>query len=62
MTNQIKVYEFMKAFDDDDLSMGAWQQKLEDAVTAYNEQHGTKYDPIDTFIIYLKRSKEWTKK
>ncbi len=47
---------FMKANDEmaEDLEDGAWMQFLQDSVKKYNEMNGTKYDPYDTTMDYVK--------
>lgn len=44
---------YMQANDDEALSDGAWQAKLEDAVKAYNRNHSTSHDPFSMFMEYL---------
>jgi len=53
--NKVKndLFHYMQANDDSDLPQGAWQAMLEDAVEAYNNQHGTNFDPYDMFMEYI---------
>lgn len=44
---------FMAAFDDDDLSNGAWQAMLEDGGRAYADEFGVDIDGFDAFHEYL---------
>jgi hypothetical protein len=37
---------------------GAWQAILEDVVTFWNNEHGTDYDPHDTFHEWLNWNEE----
>ena len=44
-------------FNDDSLPDGAWQAMLEDGVKEYNRKNGTRYDPFDGFMYYIKNKK-----
>ena len=46
---------FLEAFDNDELSDGAWWACLEEGVSAYNEVEGTDVDPNDGVHAYLAR-------
>lgn len=37
----------------EDFPDGAWQAYLEDTVKHWNEQHGTDYDPFDTWQEWM---------
>lgn len=54
------VFEFMALLDNPDLSDGAWQAVLENAVTAFNEANGTDYDPFNTWLSYVRRNSQQT--
>ncbi len=55
------IYEWLKEFDNDDLSDGAWELWMKDAINAYNKEYGTKLDQHETWIRYIKRSLKETK-
>lgn len=48
------LYEYMQDFDDSDAPDGAWQARLEESVTDFNDSHGTNYDPLEFFLNYIK--------
>ncbi len=50
-----ELFEFMSTFDDSDAPDGAWQAMLEDAVTQYNEQNNTDFDPFEAWLAYCER-------
>lgn len=43
---------FLTAHDDADQPDGAWQAIIENAVTFYNEENGTDFDPFDGWMAY----------
>lgn len=47
------LFYFMQAHDHDDVSDGAWQAMLEDAVEMFNDQNNTAFDPHNMFHEYL---------
>lgn len=47
------LVDFMQAFDNDDLSDGAWQAMLEDGGDAYAETFGVKISGYDAFMEYV---------
>lgn len=49
------LFYFIDAHNDDDASDGAWWAMLENAVTAWNEKHGTNYDENETVHAYIQR-------
>ncbi len=52
-TSKTDCFHAMEPYDDDNASDGAWWAMLENAVTFFNEQNGTKYDECDTVHEYL---------
>lgn len=56
MTDSKTVYEFMARCDQgDSLPFDEWRESLEEAVRVYNEEHGTNFDPHETFLSYVNR-------
>lgn len=47
---------FMSAYDNDDLSDGAWQAMLEDGAKAFSKHFGIRIDPFDAFMEYVEHS------
>lgn len=52
---QQELFDYMELFDDPEAPDGAWQAMLEDAVRQYNEEHGTSYDPYESWLAYTQR-------
>jgi hypothetical protein len=50
-----ELYYFIEAHDNDDLPDGAWWSVLENAVTYWNEKHGTNFDENETVHAYVER-------
>ncbi len=48
------LFHHIDAYNDDELSDGAWWSVLENAVTFWNEEHKTHFDECDTVHAYLK--------
>lgn len=55
MSNSKKeqLFLWMEDFDNAELPDGAWQAVLEDAVTTFNEENNTQFDPLDSFLEYV---------
>lgn len=49
-----ELFYFIEAHDDDSAPDGAWWQMLEDAVTYWNDEHGTHYDENETVHAYVR--------
>ncbi len=47
---------FLVAYDNDDLSDGAWQAVLEDGAKAFSQAYGIRIDPFDGFMEYVEHS------
>lgn len=47
---------YMSAYDNDDLSDGAWQAMLEDGAKAFSKEFGIRIDPFDAFMEYVNHS------
>ncbi len=46
----------LSAYDNDDLSDGAWQAMLEDGAKAFTQAYGIRIDPFDGFMEYVEHS------
>lgn len=40
----ITIYEFLEDHDNSELSGYDWQERMQEAVDTYNEEHGTEYN------------------
>lgn len=49
-------FEFMEAFDNDELPDGAWWAVLEDGAREANQHFKIKRDPFDAVHAYLTRN------
>lgn len=52
------LYYYMDAFNDEDAPDGAWWAILENAVTFFNAENETSYDPFEMVHAYITRSSE----
>lgn len=46
----------LAAYDNSDLSDGAWQAMLEDGAKAFSEAYGISIEPFDAFMEYVEHS------
>lgn len=51
------LFDYLEAYDHDELADGAWQAVIEDGVKAYNQRFGTNVDPFDGFMAYVEARK-----
>lgn len=47
---------FMSAYDNSNLSDGAWQAMLEDGAKAFSKEFGISIEPFDAFMEYVEHS------
>ena len=52
---EISLYPYMDAWNDDELSDGAWMAMLEEGVVSFNKENNTNYDFYDELGGYI----EW---
>ncbi|WP_066017252.1 hypothetical protein [Endozoicomonas atrinae] len=57
-----QLYLFLKQYDKPDLSPSSWKATLMDAVYHYNNHCRTRYDELETFLLYVKRKESEAKR
>ena len=51
------LFDFLEAYDHDDLPDGAWQAMIEDGVKDFNDAFEANVDPFDGFMAYIEARK-----
>lgn len=49
------LFDFLIAYDHDDLPDGAWQAMIEDGVKDFNDEFGAFVDPYEGFMAYVEQ-------
>ena len=48
-----KLKKYLELHDSADTPVKQWRSIIKNAVTTFNQEHGTNYDPHDTFMEYV---------